>query len=252
MPISSLRRVRAWRLLLDGALTVSILVLSTTLAWYLVRNGTGPPRVAGVLPRASKGVRRSPPPLPQEPVSLDGAILMGSKEAKLVVVAYSDVQCPFCGTFARETLPVLQQKFVTPGKMLFALRQFPLVQLHPAARQAALAIECSEKQGRAWPMHDRLFAQPQVIDTSSIARIATELGLNIGVFDICMKGSAGAQVDADVASGQALGVTGTPTFFIGALQPDHRVKLVERVPGAVPMSQWERSLNEWLKDMESR
>jgi len=61
-------------------------------------------------------------------------------------------------------------------------------------------------------------------------------------FQACLAGAGTARVNADIESGRALGVTGTPTFFIGQRQPDGRIKLLDRVSGSISIEQWRRRL----------
>jgi protein-disulfide isomerase len=223
-----------------------MIVLASTLTWKLTSVGNAQTRPAA--PRAvnTATAKPVPPPLPANPISLEGAVLMGSTNAKLVVIEYSDVQCPYCGAFVRETLPAFDREFVKTGKVLLAFRNFPLEQLHPFAKSAALAIECAGQQNKAWLMHDKLFANPKALNNDTIAAGALAVGIAGKPFSSCMgSAQASARVSEDVASGRELGVTGTPTFFVGSKLPDGSVKLLERFVGAVPISQWQASLTKW-------
>jgi protein-disulfide isomerase len=177
-------------------------------------------------------------------------VLLGRATATLVALGFTDVQCPYCTKFAREVMPDLRREYIDTGKLQFALRHLPLEQKHPMARQAAEAIECAGRQNRAWPMHDRLFANPEALDGVALATHAKAVGLDAARFKTCLNGEAAARVDDDVAQAQALAVRGTPTFFIGTRQPDGRVKLLHRIPGAVPMNQWRAAIERWLRNVD--
>jgi len=179
--------------------------------------------------------------LPPEPVSLEGAAIRGSRAAKVAIIEHSDFQCPYCGRFAREILPELEKGYVATGKVLLAFREFPLT-IHPFAEKAAEAAECAGRQGKFWEMHDRLFVKQQ-LDPPSLEAHAKALHLSPGVFDTCLAGEAADKVRQDTEAGKALLVTGTPTFFVGTIQPDGRVKVLQRVSGALPLAQFGAALD---------
>lgn len=179
---------------------------------------------------------------PREPafeavtIALGAAPERGSRDAPLVLVEFSDYQCPFCRRHAQQVLPELLKQYVETGKVRYAMKQFPLVSLHPQAELAARAALCAGDQGDYWEMHDALFSWSGALSPEALEKGAGELGLDAGDFAACVAGGrhAGA-VAADQALGQQLGVRGTPNFFLG--RPDatdpQRVTLVQRIPGAV-------------------
>lgn len=207
------------------------------------------PRAAGAVPtqqRSARPSRRSPePPLPTSPVSLDGAALQGNQNARVALIEYSDFQCPFCGKFAREVLPDLQEKYVRSGRILLAFRHFPLP-MHPFAHKAAEASECAGRQGRFWPMHDLLFRDAAALDRSRFDASAQALGVDMKRFAECLEGQAAQRVERDAAGGRALLVSATPTFFAGTLEPGGLVKVTQRLTGAMPLAQFETALDALL------
>lgn len=185
---------------------------------------------------------RAAAPMPKEPVSLSGAQISGSKNARVALIVYSDFQCPFCGKFARETLPTVEKQYVESGKVLLAFRQYPLP-IHNFAEKAAEASLCAARQGKFWQFHDDLFANQQTLDPGGLTERAQRLGLDSSTFQTCLNGEAAPIVQADVKGGPALGVSGTPTFLIGKLQSDGSVKVVDRFSGALPLSQFQAALD---------
>lgn len=184
----------------------------------------------------------APPPqensIPNDPVALDGAQLAGNHAAKIVVIEYSDFQCPFCGRFARETLPQFEKDYVQPGKVLFAFRQFPLESIHANALRAAEAALCAGDQNRFWQMHSAIFENQQLLDEVTLRDRAREAGVDVARFDSCLRGDDVAnRIRADEKTGMHMLVTGTPTLFLGAIQADGRVKIVKRLSGALPFEQ---------------
>jgi protein-disulfide isomerase len=228
--------------LLYGLLSLLVVVLLVGQVRNLLAKAPEGATAGGVRPPAS---RTPPPPAPPpaEPVSLAGAILLGPITAPLVALGFTDLQCPFCGTFARDIMPELQREYIDPGRLQFALRHLPLEPKHPLARQAAYAIECAGRQGQQWAMHDRLFAKPQSLDAAALPDHARALKLDVASFSTCLgSGEVQARIDEDVALAKEYGVRGTPTFLVGVRQPDGRVKLLQRIPGAVPIEQWRKAL----------
>ena len=100
-------------------------------------------------------------------------------------------------------------------------KDFPIATLHPQAPLAAEAAECAGEQGRYWEMHRTLFAAPSQWAVSAskarstFGRYATDHSLDTEQFDACMaEGRYRANVEANLAEGRYLGVTGTPAFVI--------------------------------------
>jgi protein-disulfide isomerase len=187
-----------------------------------------------IQPPTTLHTRASEPPvqpLPTEPISIDGAALKGDRTARVVMLEYFDFQCPYCKTFEQQIEPTLERNYVDTGKVLLAVRQFPLPK-HPFAQKAAEAAECAERQDKFWPMQKALFQHQQQLDEPSLRQWANEAGVTAATFRRCLSGEAVEKVQQDAASGQSLRVTGTPTFFVGLRQADGRVTVTRRLPGA--------------------
>lgn len=227
-------RWSSWKSVIE---TFALVVIAGAVAWTAI---TG--RAAVPVARAAARAARPAPPLPMEPISLAGAQTSGSATAKVALVVYSDFQCPFCGKFARESLPTLEKEYVQTGKVLLAFRQFPLP-IHPFAEKAAEASLCAGRQGKFWAFHDDLFANQQPLDTDSLRGRAQHLGLQPGQFSACLEGETTAAVQADRAGGGPLGVVGTPTFLAGRISSDGRLKVSERFSGAQPLAQFKSVLD---------
>src|SRR5687768_2217706 len=102
------------------------------------------------------------PPAAVQPVNmvltLDGDPMKGDKSAKVVVVEFTDYQCPFCARHVRDTMPQIEAEYVKTGKVRYVTREFPLEAIHPQAFKASEAALCAGDQGKYWEMHVRLFA----------------------------------------------------------------------------------------------
>lgn len=224
------------------------------IVWSVAVRRPAPPAAGVGVAAPAQAKARPPAPLPAEPVSLDGAILRGDPKAKVAVIEYSEFQCPYCGKFAQETMPALAARYVDSGKVLWAFRHFPLEQIHPNALRAGMAGECAARQGKFWQIHDVLFRNQAKLDEANLDGYVKALGLKTEDFEACMKGPAESEVRADMRAAQALGVTGTPTFLLGRVELDGRVKVLNRFSGALPLERFAQALDPLLfeKQTDSR
>ena len=231
---------RTWSRWQSIAETVALVVMACGVARVALVKPMATASVGAITP---PGAKHAEPPLPADPVSLTGAQVAGSPTAKIAMVVYSDFQCPFCGKFARETLPAIQDQYVKTGKVLLAFREYPLP-IHPFAQKAAEAALCAGRQGKFWEFHDDLFANQQALDPVSLSARAAQLGLETGPFASCLKGQTAALVQADRTGGGPLGIAGTPTFLVGRLLADGRMKVTQRFSGAKPVAAFQAILDE--------
>ena len=158
----------------------------------------------------------------------------GSANAPIEMIEFSDFQCPFC----LRANPTVQQVLNTYGdRIRFVYRHYPLPN-HPNARPAAEAAACANEQGKFWPYHDRLFANPAKLSDADLKQNAAELGLDTSKFNACVDShKAKAQIDADVRAGEDAGVDGTPAFFING----------RMISGAQPFDVFKKVIDEELK-----
>ncbi len=139
---------------------------------------------------------------------------LGGAAARVEVVVFSDFECPFCRR-AEPVLARLRERF--PTEIRFVWRHFPL-STHQSARSAAEAAQCAHDQGEFWSFHDALFADSALLRPAGFAAIADRLGLDTGVFAACVNAhSHAADVADDTATGERVGVSGTPTVFINGV-----------------------------------
>lgn len=163
---------------------------------------------------------------------------LGDPAAPVTIVEFSDFECPFCKRFASDTEPKIIENYVKTGKVKFVYRDFPLSAIHASAQKAAEAAECADDHGRFWPYHDRIFENQQNLSEANLKTWAVELGVDANTFNQCLdSGKYKDEVAKDLADGQALGVSGTPTFFINGV----------RLVGALPYSQFEQVIEAALK-----
>jgi protein-disulfide isomerase len=164
-------------------------------------------------------------------VSIQGAPSRGSADARLIVVEFTDFQCPYCGKYARETFGAVEDSYIVPGKVRYVFRNFPLDDAHPNAFKAAEAAECANQQGKFWEMHARLFANQQALGPGDLLSHAQAVGLDQAAFQKCLNGAAKAKIKRDFNDGLKAGVEGTPTFLMGTLEKDGKVRILKRLSG---------------------
>ncbi|RBY83581.1 Na+/H+ antiporter NhaA [Geodermatophilus sp. TF02-6] len=162
---------------------------------------------------------RRPPGTGGRPVLLDPPVdpardhVRGPADAPLTLVEYGDFECPFCGR-ATGTVEELRARF--GDRLRYVFRHVPLVDVHPHAELAAEASEAAAAQDRFWDMHDRLFDTQDRLTASDLLDSAAAIGLDVQRFARDLgSGRYARRVQEDVASAEASGVAGTPTFFVG-------------------------------------
>jgi protein-disulfide isomerase len=148
-----------------------------------------------------------------------GDAYKGNPNAKLVMVEFSDFQCPCCQRHVLTTQPVLDKQLVATGEVLWVVKHFPL-RSHPHAPVAAAA--CVGEQGQFWAMHHRLFAQMEQWATSddlepALGQLASDLDLDRAQFSACVQSRRPLErVLHDLSNGQGVGVRNIPTFILYA------------------------------------
>lgn len=159
--------------------------------------------------------------------------LQGAKDAKVLLLEFSDFQCPFCGK-AQATLKEFMAKH--SSQVAFVYKHFPLTSIHPEAMPAAKAAWAAGQQGKFWQYHDALFAQQDKLGDAFYAATAKSLGLDVNRFNRDRSSAAAtAAIEQDIQMGEKLGVDGTPFFvmngetFSGALQVSDLEEVLARV-----------------------
>jgi protein-disulfide isomerase len=171
---------------------------------------------------------------------------LGKPDAPVTIIEFSDYQCPFCQRFASSTLPELRRDYVDTGKVRYIFRDFPLDNIHPDARKAAEAAHCAGDQGKYWEMHDALFKNTRALKVDSLKAHARAMGLNEGEFDACLdQGKYASVVNEHFSAGSGLGVTGTPSFFIGKTTADGTIEGLN-LRGAQPTASFRRVIDQLL------
>jgi len=170
----------------------------------------------------------------------DDDAVKGSEDAPVTIIEFSDFECPFCGRFYRDTLPLIKKNYIETGKVKLIYRDFPL-SFHANAQKAAEAAECAKDQRKFWEMHDKLFDEGVKGGVESFKQYAKDLNLNMEEFNECLdSGKKANEVKADFIAGGEAGVRGTPAFFING----------RLVSGAQPYSVFKQIIDEELSKAE--
>lgn len=191
-------------------------------------------------------------PAAQPPQPTIGAIrpitdqdhIRGAKNAKVTILEYSDLECPFCKKYH----PTVQQALSEyPNDVRWVYRHSPLVQLHSKAPKEAEATECAGEQGKFWEMTDKIFEVTPAnngLDPAELPKLAQQVGVaNIQQFQSCLdSGKYTQHVTDDTADAQAAGLQGTPYSVIIA-QNGQKFPL----SGAQPYSALKQLIDQALK-----
>lgn len=188
---------------------------------------------AGVAPE------RIEPPKPGskkvEGVDTGNSPVKGNSGAPVLLVEFSDFQCPFSKRFYQETFPQIEKEYILTGKVKFAYRDFPLP-FHPMAEPAAAAARCAARQNKYWEMFNKL-AGNDSLDDKTIKRNAQEVGLKVKDFDACLKSpEIKEEIKKELSAAQKFGVSGTPAFFING----------RLIVGAYPFEAFKQIIDEEL------
>lgn len=154
-------------------------------------------------------------------------------DGTVTMYEYSDFECPFCG---RAYPTVKQLKAQYGDQLVVVFKHFPL-SFHPNAQKASEASECARDQNKFDEYHDVLFENQDALTVTSLKKYARDLNLDADQFNLCLdSGEKTALVKADMAEGQKLGVTGTPTFVING----------ESIVGAQPITAFQTIIDKAL------
>jgi len=180
-----------------------------------------------------------------EPSELD---VISDTGDNLVILEFGEFKCPYCAAAAgfgglneqfksqdpNWEAPLPKIKEVYGDKVEIVFKHFIV---HNSARKAGEALECARDQGKLWEMHDIMFDNMADLKSDDLKALAIEIGLDSEEFDACLdSGEKASIVDSDTAYGRKLGVSSTPTFFIGG---ESGVKIV----GAQPFVNFKDTIN---------
>lgn len=167
-------------------------------------------------------------------VEIGDSPFKGPKDAKVEVVAFSDFQCPYCSK-GKDIVDQLAKEY--PKDVKIAFKHLPL-DFHPQAMPASKASFAAGKQGKFWEMHDYIFDNQSKLSDAFYPEAAKELKLDLAKFKKDFEDPATeARIQKDLDQAKALGVQGTPNFFINGVN----------LRGAYPLPEFKKVIDKWLE-----
>lgn len=175
----------------------------------------------------------------------EGAPMLGTPDAPVTIVEYSDYQCPHCQNFNLNVLPDVIKNYVTAGDVQHIHKNAAI--LGEESQWAAMAALCAADQGHFWEYNELLFNRQQgqnqgAFSRDNLKQFAAELQLDTGQFNQCLDENKYAEkVVSETQEAQSRGMKGTPTFFIND----------EFVGGFIPFDQMKQIIDEQLQEASS-
>ena len=162
-------------------------------------------------------------------IRIKGAPFKGDDNAKIVMIILSDFGCTWCGRYARDTFPRVENEFIKTGKVKYVFIDFPM---NTTTFKAAEAANCASEQEKFWEMHDRLFANQSALRPTDLIDHAEAIGLDMPRFSECIESHKySARIGDELSQGRQFGVNGAPTFFFGFAELGDKVRVVKTVKG---------------------
>ncbi|MCT7983182.1 thioredoxin domain-containing protein [Laspinema sp. A4] len=162
--------------------------------------------------------------------------LKGSPQKNIVIVEFSDFQCPFCAQ-AHATVNQFMAKH--QSEVTLTYKHLPLTQIHAQALPAAQAAWAAQQQGKFWEYHDALFQQQEQLGEALYGTIAQTLNLDLEKFNSDRQSeTAQAAIEEDLMLARKLGINGTPFFFMneepfsGAIELSEMETILARIKSA--------------------
>lgn len=222
-PLLPVKRIRRIFVLLGGAILLSLLFAFIYQIWVYykeIKYQTEHPEeaFATFFTSSSQGTATGDFISP----TADDDPSFGPEDAPIQIIAFEDFDCPFSTQFF---YTVKQVAADYPETVRFVYRDYANTEIHPTAQLAAEAAECAQDQEKFWPMHDKLFLNPQAHAREDLLRYAQELNLDVSAFNQCLSNQTHrTEVEGDLADALKSGISGTPTMFMNG----------KKIQGAIP------------------
>jgi len=180
-------------------------------------------------------------------VPVETAFIQGATKGSVMVLEFSDFQCPFC----RKVQPTVREMVKRySDRVAFAYRHLPL-SIHPQAEGSAVATECAREQGKFIQMHERLYQQQSNQSAAVLKKIAKDVGVkDMDKFNACLdEGKYRSLVKRDMEVAASVGISGTPAFIIGRFDSEKGVVEGEVLSGAQPLEVFVKIVEKYLSSM---
>ncbi len=209
-----------------------------------------------IVVNGNAGNQQQPVQQPSGPVkvSIDDDAVLGDKNAPVTLIEFSDYECPFCKRHYTDVYPQIKKDYIDTGKLKMVFKDYIAVPSHnPLATLEAMAAECSREQGGDaiyFKYHDEIFKRSTSggngLASGQLSIIANDLGLNATQLQKCLDSNKyKEEVGKDLADGQKVGVSGTPSFFVGK-STQSGVILGTIIVGAQPYSAFKTAIDQAL------
>lgn len=192
-------------------LILTILILATASLFYLSVNLNTPPSLEEILNRNQTNTNNETAKITSPTVTIADPQL-GPSNAKITIVEFADFNCSHCAV-VNEQIKNIVQKF--PQNVKFVWKDFPFLPPLDVTWQAHMASRCAGKQNKFWEYHDLIFANQSNLNAAQFISFAQKLNLDVASFQNCLNNEETKPlVQKSYDEGQALGVDGTPFFYI--------------------------------------
>ncbi len=167
---------------------------------------------------------------------------LGKKDAEVVVIEFTDFQCPYCKKHEMKTFAKLKESYMDTGKVLYAVKDYPL-SFHGQAKPAAVAANCAGEQENYWTMRHKIFENQRNLGQAQFKQFANELKLDQQVFSDCLDNPQQTkEVEQAIAYADQIGIRSTPSFVIARRNRD-RLEDIKIVTGAQSYKNFSRVLD---------
>ncbi len=229
---------------LTQVVAIIILLAVSFSAGYFISAGKVTGQIAGDQPSARLQVTANDPS-------------MGSENAPVTIIEFSDFSCPYCGAASGDNkdvinyfksndpawepaVPGIVRDYVNTGKARLVFKYFPG---HGTGQEAMKIALCANEQGKFWDVHGKFFAnQDSITDVGALKSMAAQAGADPAKLDQCYaSGKYDAKLSSDTAEGKNVGVSGTPTFFVGSEKAGYKI-----IVGAQPYPFFKAAIDDVL------
>ena len=189
--------------------------------------------------------RQRPPAALTTELLLAGEPAMGSSDAPLTIVEFSDFECSYCRRFHEQVFPSLKRDYIDTGLVRFIHKDLPLP-FHRQAKPAAAAARCAAEQNRYWDLYNALFEQQTCLGCKGVVGIAKAINLDTSALRACMEREATVTlITTNLSEAKLHNIRATPTFIIGPTRGDEKHH-GDIVKGALPWPQFKALIDQQL------
>ena len=177
-------------------------------------------------------------------IDLSGGQFKGSTTSPVVLVEFSDYECPYCIRHFTQVMPQIEAAYIQTNKIRYTFHDFPIDQLHPESIRAHVAAHCAVEQGKFWNLHPLLFSKAGSHTPAELQSVAQQAGLNMGAFSACVAADKySAAIRQSTAFAISMGAEGTPFFLVGLIDGHNQMKPLTKLPGAYPFAQFQQAID---------